>query len=441
MLQIISGGILLGVGVFIVEFIATFDAEPGAVAWIGSINAGFTFLVAPFGSILVNRYSYRVAIFIGAIVASIGLVASAFGDSIFYLCITYGVITGFGICLVYNLSMIVVGFYFDKRRSLAIGLTVSGTGVGSLIFPPLYRLLIEYYAWRGALIITGGICLHCCIFASLLKPVHYLQKPFRRKRNFPPEERRSWSKQFTDVSILIESKFCVFFLSNVFWALASSTFYVLLPDFVMEAGLGKMKGAWLVSITGLCSTTGRALTAVFMNTVTSVDILHVYSATAVVAGVAMALFPVEQSFSVYVVLCMIFGAFYGAMVTAMPVLAANLFGLEKLTSAFCFLMIANGIGFLLGSPFAGWLYSLTKNYTIAFIVNGICLACTGLVMYTLHVVMCIDQHSSCCKSANKKEPMTVAVETHVTSENGVSMQTKTTIHYGSEGVSVRQGGV
>lgn len=250
--------------------------------------------------------------------------------------------------------MIVVGFYFDNRRSLAIGLTVSGTGVGSLIFPPVYRLLIEAYSCRGALILTAGICLHCCIFASLLMPVHYLQKPFRRKPlEVEESEQPSWSKQFTDITILIESNFCVFFISNICWALASSTFYVLLPDFVMGAGLGKMKGAWLVSITGLCSTTGRALTAVFMNTVTRVDTLHVYSFTSIIAGIAMSLFPVHSGFSTYVVLCMLFGAFYGAMVTAMPVLAANLFGLEKLTSAFCFLMIANGIGFLLGSPFAG----------------------------------------------------------------------------------------
>ena len=268
----------------------------------------------------------------------------------------YFSISGFGICLVYNLSMIVVGFYFDKRRSLAIGLTVSGTGVGSLIFPPLYRLLIDMFACRGALIITAGICLQCCVFASLLMPVHYLQKPFRRMRQYRSKDedgRASWAKQFTDISVLMESAFYIFFISNVFWATAASTFYVLLPDFVMEAGMGKMKGAWLVSITGLCSTAGRGLTAVFMNTVTHVDTLHVYSITAVVAGVTMAFFPIQESFALYVVLCMLFGAFYGAMVTAMPVLAANLFGLEKLTSAFCFLMIANGIGFLLGSPFAG----------------------------------------------------------------------------------------
>ena len=43
-LQIISGGILLGVGVFIVEFIESFESSPATVAWIGSINAGFTFL-------------------------------------------------------------------------------------------------------------------------------------------------------------------------------------------------------------------------------------------------------------------------------------------------------------------------------------------------------------------------------------------------------------
>lgn len=51
-------------------------------------------LPAPFGSILVSRFSYRVAIFIGAVVAAVGLLASAFADSIFFLCISYGVVTG-----------------------------------------------------------------------------------------------------------------------------------------------------------------------------------------------------------------------------------------------------------------------------------------------------------------------------------------------------------
>ena len=38
------------------------------------------------------------------------------------------------------------------------------------IWPPLGRLLIDEYSWRGASLIIGGIALHGLVFGALLRP-------------------------------------------------------------------------------------------------------------------------------------------------------------------------------------------------------------------------------------------------------------------------------
>ena len=44
---------------------------------------------------------------------------------------------GFGRCLTYAPSLILITQYFDKRRGLAVGIATAGVGLGMFSFPPL----------------------------------------------------------------------------------------------------------------------------------------------------------------------------------------------------------------------------------------------------------------------------------------------------------------
>ena len=68
-------------------------------------------------------------------------------------------------------GQVVVQQYFDKKRSLAAGVTISGSSWGFLINPPLARVLIDTYTWRGSYYIYAGLICNGVVFASLLRPV------------------------------------------------------------------------------------------------------------------------------------------------------------------------------------------------------------------------------------------------------------------------------
>lgn len=55
--------------------------------------------------------------------------------------------------MVWMPCMIAVGFYFEKRRALATGVVMCGTGVGIFIFAPLVTLFLELFGMKGTFLI------------------------------------------------------------------------------------------------------------------------------------------------------------------------------------------------------------------------------------------------------------------------------------------------
>ena len=104
-------------------------------------------------SAIANKYGFRVVAVLGSVIGCLALVASVFATSIEFLYVSVGVVGGIGFGLVYVPAVIAVGFYFEKKRALATGIAVCGSGVGTFVFAPLNTFLLEEYGWRGTLLI------------------------------------------------------------------------------------------------------------------------------------------------------------------------------------------------------------------------------------------------------------------------------------------------
>lgn len=107
----------------------------------------------------------------GAILASACMVASFWAQNVITLCITIGIGAGFGFGLIYLPAIVSVTMYFEKKRSLATGIAVCGSGFGTFIFAPIISKLLTEFGWRGSILIIAGIVLECILFGALFRPL------------------------------------------------------------------------------------------------------------------------------------------------------------------------------------------------------------------------------------------------------------------------------
>ncbi|XP_059168551.1 uncharacterized protein LOC131950428 isoform X2 [Physella acuta] len=134
-----------------------------------------------FSNMLAVRFTCRKVVFVGGILTSIGFIMTAYMPSFWNLYLTYAV-TGIGFGLSYSPCVVMVGCHFRKRRSLANGISVSGSGVGSFVLPNIMRVLLDTYDLSGCLLILGAITLNVCACAMLFRPLSSYRPKVKRTK-------------------------------------------------------------------------------------------------------------------------------------------------------------------------------------------------------------------------------------------------------------------
>ena len=77
---------------------------------------------------------------------------------------------GVGFGMMYLPAIVIVGFYFDRRRSLATGISVCGSGIGGFVVPPLLEHLIRNYGWKHASLGIAATMLLGSVAGLFFKP-------------------------------------------------------------------------------------------------------------------------------------------------------------------------------------------------------------------------------------------------------------------------------
>jgi len=171
-------GICYTFGVFLDSYVIHFNAGKGTVSWAGSLLAGIYLSCGPIVSALTNRFGCRTTCIVGSIFGSLSFIASTYSNSVTMLLITYGICGGIGFGLIYLPAIVSVGYYFEKRRALATGIAVCGSGFGTFVFAPVASAMLVAYDWKGANLILAGLILNCAVFGALMRP---LPVPKKRK--------------------------------------------------------------------------------------------------------------------------------------------------------------------------------------------------------------------------------------------------------------------
>ncbi|KAF5000265.1 hypothetical protein FGRMN_1897 [Fusarium graminum] len=130
-------------------FIDNFDQSSSIVSWIGSMQIFLYFFIGIFSGRFTDAGYFRVTFLTGSLASVIGIFAASFGSELWIMFLTLGLGVGLGNGLMSCPMLAVMSPYFSKRRGLAIGITMSGSCTGGLVYSGIMRQLIPTlgFAW------------------------------------------------------------------------------------------------------------------------------------------------------------------------------------------------------------------------------------------------------------------------------------------------------
>ncbi|XP_075071287.1 monocarboxylate transporter 12 [Mixophyes fleayi] len=401
------------ISIFFVEFQIYFGQDYSRTAWIHSIVDCATMFCAPLGSYVSNHVSCQMGIILGGLLASTGLILSSFATSLEYLYLTLGVLTGLGFALCYSPAIAMVGKYFHKRKALAYGIAMSGSGIGTFILAPVVQLLIEQFSWRGALLILGGFVANLCVCGALMRPIypkeHNPKEP--RESNIPSSKCSPLSQDCThkslcycsqkEYSFLLKPNFIILAISFLFLAYGCSPPFVYLVPYALSVGVSHQQAAFLMSILGVIDIVGN----ITFGWLTDRRFLkkHRYACYLIAVamdGLSCLFLPLLNCFQLLVPFSVTFGYFDGAYVALIPVVTGDVVGTENLSSALGVVFFLHAVPYLVSPPISGLLVDTTGNYTAAFLLSGFSMIFCAVLLAVSKLIK---------KIKKRKLPLTVPV--------------------------------
>ena len=126
----------------------------------------FTVLMPISGRLLQRGIHPRVLSIIGSVLVAAGWILSRYVSDINYLYLTYGVIGGAGVGIVYGIPIAVATRWFPDMKGLAVGITVLGFGASALVTAYAASNLIATQGVLSAFLSLGLFFLVVLVYVS-----------------------------------------------------------------------------------------------------------------------------------------------------------------------------------------------------------------------------------------------------------------------------------
>eukprot|EP00092_Neocalanus_flemingeri_P040553 GFUD01044159.1.p1 GENE.GFUD01044159.1~~GFUD01044159.1.p1 ORF type:complete len:530 (-),score=120.76 GFUD01044159.1:144-1733(-) len=400
--NMVLDGIGYSFGILLAPLMVHYGEGKGTIAMVGSILTGAIMLVGPLASALVNKYGPRKTCIAGALVSSLSIFLSTFSPNVYLLMISYGVLGGLGLGLMYVPAVTAVGYWFEKKRSLVTGISTCGSGFGTIVFAPVVTALEAGLGWQWCNRIVACFCLACTFLGATMKRVPCKNKdeedsiteakkqnenPIIKNGAYVAKEEKDFingtasESLETDDSHLVKTEtavipkengyltvlrnvpFLLVMLGNFPAVMGLYIPYMFLPGITQQRGMTEADSALLISLIGFFNTGGRILSGAVTDH-PRVDALFVSTVALFLGAICPFLMTLCFDFWSYIIVCILFGVSLSAWPAVTSSMLVDLLGLELLTSAFGVLTCIRGLAALLGPPLAGFVIDATSPQEI-----------------------------------------------------------------------------
>ncbi|KAJ2791403.1 hypothetical protein GGI18_001161 [Coemansia linderi] len=310
------------------------NATTGIISWIGTTQFLVMCVGGTFSGFLCEHFDTRVMSAVGAIVMGVAFIAGSFCKTVQMLMLTQGLLYGIGASFPFVAGTSIPTQWFTKRRGLATGIALSGSGLGGMWMTSATQSLIDSVGRPWAMRVTGIVA---CVAVLAISP-------WMRVRLVP-----SRNEKIIDWSLLRDLRFNLFMGAVVFAVAAYFGPFYQVPSYsVVVLHKSANWGSNMDTLMNGLSVLGR-LAVGFLADFTGPLNLFIIN-TFLAAASLLVLWVPFDSVGTLIAVDLLFGFAIGGIVSVIPVVAAQVFGLARLPSIIGLLFIGYFAGGLLGVP-------------------------------------------------------------------------------------------
>ena len=324
----------------------------------------------------VDRFGSRWAIF----VCAFGFGASWIGlffvsDALWQFYVLYFSLGAFGAGVGPVTLAPVLSHWFEKKRGLAFGLAMIGIGLGGFLMVPLAQWLIDIYGWRAAYAVIGGL-VWVVVFSVVGLLLRERPEPYGLLPDGASASPQASTGSNTSPSALSLSLqqawrtrsfwclFTAFFLSSV---VIHGVLIHLIP-LLTDQGLSRQRAASYLAVLALSSTVARAgagFLADWAHVRWAMGAKYVAFGSFMAASLGISwLWQGTDALSI-TIFVILFGLSLGAEMDLFPYMTSRCFGLGAFGELYAYVLVAFGLGGMVGPYLTGTLYELNGSYASA----------------------------------------------------------------------------
>lgn len=263
-------------------------------------------------------------------------------------------------------ATVVVG-WFDKRRGLALGVTMMGIGAGAAIVPPLSAFLLANFGWRSTFVLYGIVIALICvpILIAFLKPNPSVSLE-RGQSNNPPR----WA--VVKAAAKVPTTWVLIFFAFLMGVVLIGTVTSFVP-MLQAQGMTRTQAAGYQSILGVALIAGRFIIGGLIDRFFAPRVMMAVLCITIAGFVSMfyASSPVA-----YVLSAAGVGLAIGAEIDFLGFLVSRYYARAAFATLFALLFAIHMLGSGFGASIIAWLTSIFGSYQPVFLVLG---ALTGLL--------------------------------------------------------------
>ncbi len=381
--------------VFMIPLEDSFQASRTAITAVGSISAVVAGFATPLVGILIHSWGPRGVIGLGAALTGSAFLLMSMATALWQLYL-FGALLGAGLAattIVPNQTL--VSHWFVRRRGTAMGIVMTGTALGGVVFAPLAHDLIDTFGWRTAYLVFGTaipvVVIPLAIFVVRRSPESIGLQPDGDSEGVSslpplanPEKPEEAAGLGTAEAVRTASFWSLFFV-RFFMVMGTGAIAAHTVPIIVASDLGALEGPEAAMLLGsrairdflLVTLAGRLLGGYAAERLPKRLVLVVQFGFLILA--AGTLFALENLTGLYLFV-LLYGIGNGGAVVY-PLVVAENFGLRSFSKILGIMGIPLTLGAAVGQMGAAQIFDATDSYVGVFaglmLVNGICAVLTS----------------------------------------------------------------